>query len=442
MIKVHSFLIGSNKRVSGMPRPGFGPGVDGHHRSLRLKLGLLVLVAAWFTGPGVAAEAAGELVFLEAQKAGEGAVTNLYQPQKLVVSPDGENVYATALTGVAETNGTLVTFSRDAETGALTFVDALVHDDMTNPILLRGGAEGLAISPDGAFVYTASFSNGAIGIFSRSESTGELSYVSGVGFSSAVSLAISPDGSHLYVTGVTRDNLGVFSRNAVTGALTFIEVLDDDDPGIDGLNGARSVAVSADGLDVYVGSRDDKGVAAFRRNTSTGELTFVEYENVGAMLSAADVGVAVSPDGGNVYFAADVDDAVFVFDRNTSTGEITLAETQQNGVGGVDGLNDVGALAISSDSRHLYAAGFADDSAVQFNRNTSTGALTYIGLSEDGVDGVDGLNGAISIAVSPDDANAYVAGYADHAVAVFTIAQGVSPAAIVIPAITPILLED
>lgn len=436
MINVHTSFTGSNKRASGGTRWRS----DRRSAVSCTMVGLLALVAVAFVGPAFAAQA-GELVFLEVQRAGQGGVTNLSQPQKLLVSPDGENVYVAALSTLDPTGGSLVTFSRNAETGALTFVDALVHDDATNQIALRFGAEGMAISPDGAFVYTASFSTGAIGIFSRSVSTGELSFVGSVAFSSAVSVTISPDGAYLYVTGLTRDNLAVFSRNAATGALTFVEVHEDDENGVDGLDGARSVTVSADGLDVYVGSVNDKGVAVFRRNTGTGELTFVEFEGVGSVSSAQEVQVGVSPDGDNVYFAADIDDTVFVFDRNSATGEITLAETHQDGVNGVDGLDDVSALAITSDNRRLYTAAFGDDAAVHFDRSTSTGALTYVGLSKDGVDGVDGLNGAFSIAVSPDDSNVYVVGYGDNSVAVFTVTQGVSPAASIIPVITPIILN-
>jgi 6-phosphogluconolactonase (cycloisomerase 2 family) len=103
---------------------------------------------------------------------------------------------------------------------------------------------------------------------------------------------------------------------------------------------------------------------------------------------------------------------------------------------------DTGALAITSDGKHLYAASYDDDAVVLFSRNASTGALTFVSVIQDGVDGVDGMNAAFSVAISPDDASLYVTGSGDNAVAVFSISPGVSPAAIIIPAITPILLED
>jgi 6-phosphogluconolactonase (cycloisomerase 2 family) len=437
MTTVYSSFIGSNKRLPGLTRPSVGTRFE----RPRLIVGLLVLITSCFVGQAFA-QSAGELTFVEVQEAGVGGVTGLYQPSAVVVSPDGKNVYAAGLSAVLSSAGSVVTFSRDATTGALTFVDSLVHGD-PDPIALFGGAEGIAISPDGKFVYTASFSTGAVGIFSRSESTGELSYVGFTLSPSAIALAVSPDGSHLYVAGLTRDNITVFSRDAVTGALTFVEAHKDGENGVDGLNGARSVAVSADGLDVYVGSVEDKALAVFRRNAGTGELTFVEFEAVGAQgISASDVFALVSPDGGNVYLAVDYDNAVFVFDRDASTGEITLLETQQDGINGVEGLSGAEALAITSDGKHVYAGGFVDDAVALFSRNASTGALTFVAVKQDGVDGVDGLNGATWIAGSADDASLYISGFADNAVAVFSISQGISPAAIIIPAITPILFED
>ena len=55
-----------------------------------------------------------------------------------------------------------------------------------------------------------------------------------------------------------------------------------------------------------------------------------------------------------------------------------------------------------------------------YERNASTGALTYGGMLKDGVDGVDGLNGAYIVTLSSDGKHAYVAGWDDDAVSWFT----------------------
>ncbi len=43
---------------------------------------------------------------------------------------------------------------------------------------------------------------------------------------------------------------------------------------VDGLDGARAVAVSGDGLNLYVAGADDDAVAIFRRDLRNGTVTF------------------------------------------------------------------------------------------------------------------------------------------------------------------------
>ena len=111
------------------------------------------------------------------------------------------------------------------------------------------------------------------------------------GLVDANSVTVSPDGGHLYVAGNDNNAVAVFSRDGITGALTFVERERDGIGGVDGLDGAWSVAVSPDGGHVYVtGSRDD-AVAVFGRDGVTGALTFVEARQSVPGLEGA-VGVA------------------------------------------------------------------------------------------------------------------------------------------------------
>ncbi len=67
----------------------------------------------------------------------------------------------------------------------------------------------------------------------------------------------------------------------------------------------------------------------------------------------------------------------------------------------------------------MYVTGWLDDALAVFNRNTSTGALTFSKFFKDGVEGVDGLDGAYGVAVSSDGKNVYVTGPTDAALVVF-----------------------
>ena len=125
------------------------------------------------------------------------------------------------------------------------------------------------------------------------------------GINAARSLTISPDGKNVYVVGQQDHAVAVFKRDLTTGSLTFLEFITDTDIGGTGLTMAWDVKVSPDGAYVYVGSRDDNAVSTFSRDPVDGTLTFVEaVVNGGGICvegrSRPDVGGRRSNDLGNI----------------------------------------------------------------------------------------------------------------------------------------------
>ena len=80
-----------------------------------------------------------------------------------------------------------------------------------------------------------------------------------------MSVTVSPDCGHVYVTGSNERSVAVFSRQPSSGELTFVQVLRDGQDGVDGVNGANSVIVSPDGSHVYVAGHHDDAVAVLSR---------------------------------------------------------------------------------------------------------------------------------------------------------------------------------
>ncbi|XP_060077766.1 6-phosphogluconolactonase-like [Ylistrum balloti] len=245
------------------------------------------------------------------------------------------------------------------------------------------------------------------------------------GLGGAKSVTVSPDGNNVYVGGWDDDALAVFNRNTTTGALTYSTNFkdgQDGQDGVDGLGHAISVTVSPDGNNVYVAGYNDDALAVFNRNTTTGALTYSTVFKDGTNgvdgLKGA-YSVTVSPDGNNVYVAGFDDDALAVFNRNTTTGALTYSTVFKNGTNGVDGLDGPAAVMVSPDGENVYVAGYNDDAVAVFNRNTTTGVLTYSTVLKDGVNGVDGLDGPVAVTVSPDGNNVYVVSLVDDALAVF-----------------------
>lgn len=132
----------------------------------------------------------------------------------------------------------------------------------------------------------------------------------------AQSVAISPDNRNAYVASSVSDTLSIFSLGA-GGKMTFLDCLANGAaPGSTctvlpekPLGDVRNVAVSPDGLSVFVVGRDSGTVSTFNRSATTGKLEFVGcFSNDNPKCTAVPAaplrgitGLAVSPGGGSVY---------------------------------------------------------------------------------------------------------------------------------------------
>ncbi len=242
------------------------------------------------------------------------------------------------------------------------------------------------------------------------------------GLGAASGAALSPDGAHLYVTGAGDDSLVVFSRNATDDELTFVEVLIDQIGGVFGLDGASGVAVSPDGRNVYTTGAVDDSVAVFARDASEGNLAFVETEEEGVGgvfgLDGASA-VAASPDGRHVYAAGALSDALAIFTRDASADDLTFVDAVEDGVGGVAGLGGASAVAVGPDGDFVYAAGADPGSLAVFRARPGGDGLDFVQAFVRGVGYAAGLSGASGVAVSPDGESVYVAGRDEDALVVF-----------------------
>ena len=339
-------------------------------------------------------------------KDGVEGIDGLDTAFSVALSPDGNHAYVTG-----RDDGAVSWYERNASTGALTYGGML--RDGYNGVDGLNGARFVTLSADGNHAYVAGFDDDSVSWFTRNGSTGALSYggmlkdgLNGVdGLDGALCVTLSIDGNYAYVTGSNEDAISWHDRNASTGALTYGGVLKDGLYGVDGLNGAISVTLSTDGNHAYVTAFSDDSVSWFDINASTGALTFggLLRDGVNGVdgLNGAEV-VTISADGNHAYVTGKSDNALSWFERNASTGALSYGGMLKDGVNGINSLGYPFTVAISTDGNHAYVTAKNDDAVNWFARDKSTGALTFVGMLKDGVNGVDGIDYAYSLSLSAD----------------------------------------
>ena len=279
------------------------------------------------------------------------------------------------------------------------------------------------------------------------------------GLDGASGVAISPDGRSVYVTGVNDDSIVRFDR-AADGAITPVGCFEDvglsgcgagTAADVPGLNGARGIAISADGISVYVGSSTvDAAIVRFTR-APNGALTpagCIEDAGLdGCGVGAANEtpgldgirGVAVSADGTSVYVASFADSAIVMFDRAADGGLMPAGCFEATGdacgagtANDVAGLQGAFGIAASPDGSSVYVGSLTANALLRFDR-AGDGTLTPAGCVEDlssnvcglgATNAVPGLLGAAGVAVSSDGASVLVAGFEDSSIVGFRRAAG------------------
>lgn len=231
---------------------------------------------------------------------GCGTARAMDAADSLAISPDGAHLYVAsssrgtiavlsrdaasgALSQALDASGCLSVDGLD-DTGAATCV----------PVPRLSGVGELAISADGASAYAAASVDGSVLAFSRDAATGALSWLAGAdgcisdqgaalgcadgtGLAGATSVDVTDDGSSVYVAS-SSGYVASFSRDAATGVLTQLLgpagcLSDVADVACDVMHGAGSISsitAAADGSQVYlVGAA---GVAVLARDGVTGAL--------------------------------------------------------------------------------------------------------------------------------------------------------------------------
>jgi DNA-binding beta-propeller fold protein YncE len=333
-------------------------------------------------------------------------------PNSVAVSADGENVYATAFRSSA-----IVVFQRNPSTGALTqttdgtgcLAAAAIPGCQTARGL--GGADVVAMAPDGRDVYTGSFLGNTVAVFARYNGGalqqlfgtggcisqgGAGGCTSGLAMSNIEGLAVSGDGNNVYAAAPGSNAVDVLARDPSVGSLMQLTggagcftntPLTGCTTGR-WLGGADAVAVSPDDKSVYITALITNSVANFSRTASTGQLAQASGTTGCAIYVLAVActlgrtligpeGSAVSPDGANVYVASYIPGSIDVFDRDASTSGLLqkprkpgcLIDPRFNCVH-AQAMRGASSVVVSPDGKNVYVAAFASNAVTEFKRIT------------------------------------------------------------------------
>jgi DNA-binding beta-propeller fold protein YncE len=293
----------------------------------------------------------------------------LKDPDVVVVSPDGKNVYVGLFAG----NG-VASFSRAGNAGALTQLGG------TAGCIVEGGAEGcasgvqmgavegLAISESGSAVYTAAAASSAVAILTRDGSTGALTQGAGASgcitstevggcalgyeFGGVNALAVAPTGGDVYATSLTSNSLTTF--RPVSGGIGLTQP-----PG-------PEREVEGEKVPAEPGTPSPDGCTVFLRAPGCA---------FGVAMQAPE-GVDVSPDGTSVYVAALSTGAIDVFDRDTESGVVAqkpgprgcVAPSKVHGCTLGRALKGSSSIVVSPDGRNVYSTASLSNAVDIFRR--------------------------------------------------------------------------
>ena len=265
---------------------------------------------------------------------------------------------------------------------------------VTATVVVGSRPEGVAVAPDGKFVYVANFGSNNVSVIAAAGNTVTATVAVG---SFPIGVAVTPDGKFVYVANNGSNNVSVIATATNTVVATVSFLLSDQFP--------VEIAIAPDGQHAYVTSNlaaADHGAVAV---IATASNTVVATVPVGSFESAAQ-GIAITPDGKHAYVAGETTlnmgspagrQAVFVIDTASNTVVATV-------LGGGDAGPPRG-VAVTPDGTRAYVADFfvPNRSGTVAVIDTATNmVVTTVTTVTAGFPGV--------VAITPDGKSAYVTG--------------------------------
>jgi len=358
-----------------------------HVYSVSLDEGALVVFRRNALGGNNGDPDGSHLSFQRAYLFGQPGMNGLQRARRVLVSPNGESVYVTS-----EDNNTVAVFHRNTDVS-----DAVNFGNLTaGPVYTDGvggvdgllGANGIAMDAGSNHLYVAGAFEAAVAAFRRN-ANGSLTYLGvvkagaggAVGMNGMRDLIVSGDGKHVIGISSLSNAVVVLNRNSDAGSpgfgqISFLQAHTTTGVRLMALSMPPTAIDPTDNSHIYVVGQDDSSLIVLRRvvdpsSTAFGRVsTLFEYRGLAGLHGPRDV--VVGADGRRVFVGSQFGHSVLVLDRDMNRSSLNYGglypvEVRSDGADGVDGLNNLYALATSSDARNVYVAGFGDRAIASFS---------------------------------------------------------------------------
>ncbi|MBX3327471.1 MAG: beta-propeller fold lactonase family protein [Nitrospira sp.] len=307
-----------------------------------------------------------------------------------------------------------------------------------------GGEERTA----GSIVYVTNSGANSVSGYTVNPSTGGLAAISGSPFSNIPTpsaIAVSANGLFVYIASSDKNTVTAF-RVGTNGALLFGDSTSGNPNPVSVGTTPRALAISKDSQFLYVANSGSSDVSVFKIGTAGGLTLVAQTEGrskpVGAGVSSP-IALAITPNGRFLYVANSTSNTITAFQVDSS-GLLTLVPQAGPSTNPISSSGTgLTALALSSNGQFLYVTNGTSNNVAMF-RVEPSGLLTLIPPTTSNPISTGGTtpNG---LAVGADGAHLYIAnGDGGGTVATFLIgsnglltlvpAVGVSPNPVPSPA--------
>jgi 6-phosphogluconolactonase len=282
-------------------------------------------------------------------------------PEDMVVDPLGRFVYAANLVSNASDLATISMYTINPTTGALT--------PTTPPTVPTGFfPQGIAIDPEGRFVYTANSDDNTVSMFTINQTTGVLTPTSPPSVPagwSPISVTVDPTGRFVYAVNQDDGTISMYTINVTSGVLT-----PTTPPTVPG-GSPFDITVTPSGKFVYVpNAYSNNMVLGFTIDSSTGVL--MPTAQVGVQAGNSPTSVAIDPSDKFAYVVNRIGDTVSAYGIDSTTGSLSPIAVATTGP-------QPWRITVDLSGKFVYVGDEADSSISIFSINAD-GSLTFAGM--------------------------------------------------------------